>query len=87
MGVPLKKTASSLHIGKAEEIKKGDKTLSIWALGDFVQVACRVAQSIESKFNLSCAVANARFVKPMDETLLFDHAQKYTLLSPSKIMF
>ena len=78
VGVPLKKTASSLHIGKAEEIKKGDKTLSIWALGDFVQVACKVAQSIESKFNLSCAVVNARFVKPLDEALLIEHAQKYT---------
>jgi 1-deoxy-D-xylulose-5-phosphate synthase len=78
VGVPLKKTASSLHIGKAEEIKKGDKTLSIWALGDFVQVACKVAQSIESKFNLSCAVVNARFVKPLDEALLIEHAQKYS---------
>ena len=78
VGVPLKKKASSLEIGKAEEIKKGDKSLSIWALGDFVQVACKVAQSIESKFNLSCAVVNARFIKPLDETLLFEHAQKYT---------
>jgi 1-deoxy-D-xylulose-5-phosphate synthase len=78
VGVPLKKKASSLEIGKAEEIKKGDETLSFWALGDFVQVACRVAQSIESKFNISCAVVNARFIKPLDETLLFAHAQKYS---------
>lgn len=77
-GVPLKKKASSLEIGKAEEIKMGDKSVSIWALGDFVQVACKVAQSLESKFNLSCAVVNARFIKPLDEALLFEHAQKYT---------
>ena len=61
VGVPLKKKASSIEIGKAEEIKKGDKSLSIWALGDFVQVACKVAQSIESKFNLSCAVVSTLY--------------------------
>jgi len=78
VGVPLKKKASSVEIGKAEEIKKGDESVSLWALGDFVQVATRVAQSMESEFNISCAVVNARFIKPLDEALLFEHAQKYT---------
>jgi len=78
VGVPLKKKASSIEIGKAEEIKKGDESVSLWALGDFVQVATRVAQSMESEFNISCAVVNARFIKPLDEALLFEHAQKYS---------
>jgi 1-deoxy-D-xylulose-5-phosphate synthase len=78
VGVPLKKKASLLNIGEAEELKGGDHLISIWALGDFVQVAINISKTLKSDFNLNCAVVNARFIKPIDETLLIKHARKYT---------
>ena len=54
--------------------------ISIWALGDFVQVALKIAETLKRDYNLPCAVVNARFIKPLDASLLLDHAQKYSLI-------
>jgi 1-deoxy-D-xylulose-5-phosphate synthase len=78
VGVPLKKKATLLNIGKAEELKSSEDLISIWALGDFVQVALKIADILERDYNLSCNVVNARFIKPLDETLLLNHARNYS---------
>jgi 1-deoxy-D-xylulose-5-phosphate synthase len=80
VGVPLKKKASLLDVGKADELKTGEDLISIWALGDFVQVALKIAETLKRDYNLPCAVVNARFIKPLDASLLLDHAQKYSLI-------
>ncbi|MFC1497578.1 1-deoxy-D-xylulose-5-phosphate synthase [Verrucomicrobiota bacterium] len=44
----------------------------IWALGDMVPVAEKTAELLEKK-NVRTGVVNARFVSPLDETLLSKH--------------
>ena len=78
VGVERKDTPEALPIGKAEVLRKGD-SCAIWALGDFVMVAERIAGELNSKHGLSVTVTNARFVKPLDEKLLLSHAHTHKL--------
>jgi len=52
----------------------------IWALGSMVQDAFKLAARLEAEENLSVGVVNARFVKPLDRTLLLSHAACIPLL-------
>jgi 1-deoxy-D-xylulose-5-phosphate synthase len=54
--------------------------LMIWALGSMVQDALRIAKRLAAEEGLSCGVVNARFVKPLDHTLLLSHAACIPLL-------
>jgi 1-deoxy-D-xylulose-5-phosphate synthase len=76
IGISLKNTPEKISIGKANEIRRGSD-LSIWALGDFVQVAEALAKKLEILHGVSCSVVNARFIKPLDETLLLEHASRH----------
>ena len=73
VGVKLKDDPVALIIGKAEVLKQGSNII-IWALGSMVQDALALASRLEAKENLSVGVVNARFVKPLDRTLLLQHA-------------
>ena len=73
VGVERKDKPEALPIGKAEVLRKG-QCCAIWALGDFVSIAERMAEQLYSKHGLSVTVTNARFVKPLDEKLLLSHA-------------
>jgi len=53
-----------LPIGRWEEIRKGSDAV-IFAVGRMVGVAREAAERLEMQ-NISCAVVNARWVKPMD---------------------
>ena len=66
----------TIKLGKAEVRLLGEN-ISIWALGEFVSLAENVAQRIEVNFGLKITVVNARFVKPLDQELLFSHAKSY----------
>ncbi len=46
----------------------------IWALGNMVPEALQLAARLATEENLSVGVVNARFVKPLDRTLLLSHA-------------
>lgn len=59
-----------VELGKAEVLKKG-KDIAIFALGSMVEVALEAAERLK-KDRLNIEVINARFVKPLDETLLED---------------
>lgn len=76
MGVERKEKPVPLPIGKAEVLREG-KSCAIWALGNFVPVAERIADQLYSKYGITVTVTNARFVKPLDENLLFSHAQAH----------
>jgi len=52
----------------------------IWALGPMVQDALRLAARLEAEERISVGVVNARFVKPLDRTLLLSHAAVVPLL-------
>ena len=79
VGVKLKDDPVALTIGKAEVLKQGSNIM-IWALGSMVQDALALASRLEAKENLSVGVVNARFVKPLDRTLLLRQAACIPLL-------
>ena len=57
-----------LDIGKAEALRKG-KDLTILALGNMVNTAL-MASEVLSKKGIEAEVINARFIKPLDSTML-----------------
>ncbi|MFP6901672.1 MAG: 1-deoxy-D-xylulose-5-phosphate synthase, partial [Opitutales bacterium] len=68
-GVTLKEEPEILKTGRAEILREGEDVV-IWALGPMVSVAKQLAEQLESEEAITCGVVNARFVKPLDETLL-----------------
>ena len=73
VGVPLKAQPATLPLGHAEVLREGSNIM-IWALGNMVQDALKLAARLAAEENLSVGVVNARFVKPIDRTLLLSHA-------------
>lgn len=70
-GVPMDKKWKDIPPGKAELLKDG-KDLFL-ALGSMVYPALKAARRLEHK-GISLAVADARFVKPLDEELVLRYA-------------
>lgn len=79
VGVTMKEHAEALEIGKAETLRDGDDVI-IWALGPMVQDALKLANKLSAEQHLSIGVVNARFAKPLDTELLFEHARKAALI-------
>jgi len=73
VGVPLKAQPATLPLGHAEVLREGSNIM-IWALGNMVQDALKLAARLAAEENLSVGVVNARFVKPLDRALLLSHA-------------
>src|SRR5690606_27661305 len=73
VGVKIKAAPALLPVGQAEVLKPGSD-LMIWALGSMVQDAFALAARLEAEEHLSVGVVNARFVKPLDRSLLLSHA-------------
>lgn len=74
-GIALEDPITPLPIGKAELLRDGSDLL-IAALGSMVAPALALAQRLKEEANLSCAVINARFVKPLDEEMLTHWARQ-----------
>ncbi|HEY3271217.1 MAG TPA: 1-deoxy-D-xylulose-5-phosphate synthase [Geothrix sp.] len=68
LGVALEEPITALPVGKAELLREGDALL-LCALGAMVEPALRIAEALAAE-GVSCAVINARFVKPLDEALI-----------------
>jgi 1-deoxy-D-xylulose-5-phosphate synthase len=79
VGVPVKAQPATLPIGHAEVLREGSNIM-IWALGNMVQDALKLAARLSSEEHLSVGVVNARFVKPLDRALLLSHAACIPLL-------
>lgn len=79
LGVPISSSPVKLDIGKAEIMEEG--TLgSIWAIGDFVQEALLINQMFFDKFGSKFTIVNARFIKPLDSSLLLKHGKEFDLI-------
>lgn len=78
-GVPIKENPLNIEIGKSQLERKGSD-LSIWALGNFLEIAMDLAHELEALHGISCSVVNARFVKPLDSNLLIEHAQTHNAI-------
>jgi len=74
-GVPLDQTLHPLPIGRAELLRSGDDG-ALLALGSMVAPALEAARQLEEQHGLHLTVVNARFVKPLDATLILELAGK-----------
>jgi 1-deoxy-D-xylulose-5-phosphate synthase len=72
-GVEVQKTMTALPIGRGEIRRQGGK-IAILAWGSMVAPALKAAEP------LGATVANMRFVKPLDETLILELADSHELL-------
>jgi 1-deoxy-D-xylulose-5-phosphate synthase len=68
-----------IELGKAHVLRDGQE-VSLFAVGVMVPIALQVAEALERE-GWSCAVINARFVKPLDVETLLQYAQSTTLLA------
>jgi 1-deoxy-D-xylulose-5-phosphate synthase len=73
MGTRVKDQPERLEIGHAEVMREGSNIV-LWALGPMVREALRIAERLQAEQNLSVGVVNARFVRPLDRTLLLSQA-------------
>jgi 1-deoxy-D-xylulose-5-phosphate synthase len=79
VGVKIKPAPAALPLGHAEVLREGSNIM-IWALGSMVHDALKLAERLATEEHLSVGVVNARFVKPLDRTLLLSHAACIPLL-------
>jgi 1-deoxy-D-xylulose-5-phosphate synthase len=72
-GVPVEKEMRALPIGKGELRRRGRRVA-------FLSFGAMLAPSLEAAHALDATVANMRFVKPLDETLVLELAASHELL-------
>ncbi len=72
--VPLSEVWQELPIGKGE-VLRGGEDVGILAIGVTVAPALEAAQRLAEK-GIECTVVNARFVKPLDSSLILDVARR-----------
>jgi 1-deoxy-D-xylulose-5-phosphate synthase len=79
--VNISNAPKSIEIGRAEvliETPNSSGDVLLIGLGSTVQT-CLLAQEELSKDGISCSVLNARFVKPLDEELLYRLINRHVL--------
>lgn len=78
-GATIKKQPALIPFGQAEVLREGSQII-IWALGPMVTLALELADRFAAEENLSVGVVNARFAKPLDQTLLLDQGKRTPLI-------
>ena len=78
-GVKVKDKPERLEIGHAEVVREGSNIV-LWALGPMVREALRISDRLQAEENLSVGVVNARFIRPLDRTLLLSQAAVVPLI-------
>ncbi len=73
-GVPLDRELRAIPIGEAELLRHGSD-VAIVALGPMVTPSLEAARML-AEDGVSCAVVNARFVKPLDADMIIDLASR-----------
>ncbi|AWB45090.1 1-deoxy-D-xylulose-5-phosphate synthase [Paenibacillus sp. CAA11] len=73
LGVPLDEVLLPIPIGSWEMLREGEST-AIIAVGPMVQVAEEAADLLKQN-GVKCSVVNARFLKPLDESMLLELAR------------
>lgn len=78
IGVPLDDRLTAIRLGEAEVLRTG-RDLAIVALGSPVYACLRAAEMLERK-GIQATVVNARFAKPLDETVITTLASRFRRL-------
>ncbi len=67
-GAPLPEACAELPLGKAEVLSEG-REVQLWALGDMLPLARRVAERLAAG-GVQAGIVNPRFIVPLDRELL-----------------
>ncbi len=78
VGVPLDETPQTVPVGKAAVLRRG-RDLAIVAVGTMVHPALAAAEQLAAE-GIDAAVINARFVKPLDRSLIAGVARNFNRL-------
>jgi 1-deoxy-D-xylulose-5-phosphate synthase len=78
VGVPLDKEPQPLPLGRGELLREG-RDVAILAVGPVVHQALQAAERLAAE-GIECAVANARYIKPLDAELVTQLARRCGLL-------
>ena len=78
-GVEVKEKPKLMEIGHAEVVREGS-SIVLWALGPMVKDALAISDRLQAEENISVGVVNARFVRPLDRTLLLSQAAVVPLI-------
>lgn len=83
LGVEIQQQLTELEIGKAELLlelnAEHEECISILAFGSRVQPALEAAKQLAQQLDIAIRVVNMRFVKPLDEQIIRDLADKTSL--------
>lgn len=79
LGVKIKDVPQKMEIGEAEVIEPGEG-IALWALGNMVEEAKKLAKEIKNLLGIKPTVVNARFAKPLDESLVKKHSENHKLI-------
>lgn len=74
LGVPIEKEMKPIPFGKWETLREGESAV-IAAIGPMISVAEEAADLLKRE-GLSVRIVNARFIKPLDETMLLQIADE-----------
>lgn len=74
LGVEMDDVPAVLPTGKAEVLRAGND-ITLLAVGNMVSVVEEAAKEL-NKLGIQASVINARFIKPLDEDCICQHAQK-----------
>ena len=69
-----------IPVGSWEILKSGSSKVALLAVGIAVSWALEAYQILEDKYQITPAVVNARFIKPLDREMLKELANSYELL-------
>ena len=78
VGLDLPERGTVLPIGKGRIVREGSR-VAILSLGTRLVEACKAAEELAAR-GLSTTVADARFMKPLDEELILRLAQEHEVL-------
>ena len=83
LGVEIQQQLTVLEMGKAELLMElnaeHEEGISILAFGSRVQVAVEAAKNLATQLDIAVRVINMRFVKPLDEQIIRNLADKTSL--------
>lgn len=79
IGVALDAELKQLPVGRSEVIRTGQDALII-GFGPIINNALEAAETLAREHDIQCAVINARFAKPLDNTLLAQELPKYDVV-------
>lgn len=74
LGIEMDKSMKPIPIGTWETIRKGDH-IAVLAVGSMVQIAEEAAEYLQAS-GVHLEVINARFIKPLDDKMLFQLANR-----------